>query len=424
MSRKSILTVSILALAVSSGIGNAQQTETKGETIVVTAMPLSETEKRLKDCIARACSPDEDIAATLAHAENQFISGDYTGARSTIRKSIGRNHDEAKNYPLDVSGLYRAGATIDAHLGERDDFLRSTVLSRDALKAGLPAEDPRILLSQLEVGDMRARLGYFKEAEGIYQGVAKRGAELNYPGVVARARLRDAWLFAEMSDPKIDETGEYRQKARQKYNAIITDYEGRAPNLVFTAKLGLARIDREDGNMGSTSQLITEFVPTAEAGSRPSLIYAPAINNRDVETSRHRIEGIEIPDTGSMDLKMLAYQTHGTAKKGPMELFDNHWADVGFWVRPDGTVADVEVLRARGHTRWLAPVFTSIKTRRYTPTKGDPTDPGFYFIERYTITSHYENDKSQTRVRGRGAMPRIERLDLTVEPPAQTKPTS
>ena len=54
--------------------------------IVVTGTPLAESAKRLKDCIARHCPPKEDIDASLAHAENQFIAGDYLTAL------LGRTH--------------------------------------------------------------------------------------------------------------------------------------------------------------------------------------------------------------------------------------------------------------------------------------------------------------------------------------------
>lgn len=417
MTRPSLLTVSIFALVASASIGvvNAQETDSQGETIVVTGTPLSVTEKRLRDCIARNCPPDEDIAATLAHAENQFLGGDYTGARSTIRKSIGRNKDEAKGYPVDVSGLYRAGATVDAHLGEHDDFLRSTVLVRDSLKAGLPETDPRILMAQLEVGDMRARLGFPDEAENYYKGVQKRADELGYPGVVALARLRLALLTSSRAEPGSDMVTHYRAEARKLYTSIINDYEGRAPNVVLVAKIAMARLDRAEGKGDSTTQLIAEYGPTTKAGNRPTLVFAPSLYNDESSNAANR--------AGLGSAKSDDYGTSSTLSQMPMELFDNHWADVGFWVRPDGTVGDVEVLRSSGHRDWLKPVFTAIKGRRYTQTDTSPGDPGFFMMERYTITSHYRQ-VTGTRLRQRSPIPRIEMLDLTVEPPKAEKASS
>jgi hypothetical protein len=53
------------------------------QTIVVTGASLAETGRRLAGCLARHCPPDEDIAATLAHAENLFVAGDYRQAHAT-----------------------------------------------------------------------------------------------------------------------------------------------------------------------------------------------------------------------------------------------------------------------------------------------------------------------------------------------------
>src|ERR1700710_1139442 len=72
----------------------------KNNDIVVTGVRLQDSEKALKDCLARHCPPTEDIAATLAHAENEFVAGDYHDARKTLQSSVGRNKRFAKNYPV------------------------------------------------------------------------------------------------------------------------------------------------------------------------------------------------------------------------------------------------------------------------------------------------------------------------------------
>src|SRR4051812_17699393 len=107
--------LSSLLLATTAASAPNPQTE---QTIVVTGRSLQDTERALRECLARKCPPNEDIAASLAHAENLFVAGKYGDARRVTLAAVGRNHRYRKTYPIDVSGLYRANARIAAHLGE------------------------------------------------------------------------------------------------------------------------------------------------------------------------------------------------------------------------------------------------------------------------------------------------------------------
>ena len=88
---------------------------------------------------------------------------------------------------------------------------------------------------------------------------------------------------------------------------------------------------------------------------------------------------------------------------------------MGFWIGSDGRVSDIEVLRGEGTRQWLKPVFDQIKTRVYAPLRRTDNDaaPGFYMIERYSLTGRWTNDATGTHMRRREATPRIERLDIT-----------
>lgn len=59
--------------------------------IVVTGASLSDTERTLKNCMVNKCEPDADVRAAIAHAENQFVAGEYRDAKTTLKKAIGRN---------------------------------------------------------------------------------------------------------------------------------------------------------------------------------------------------------------------------------------------------------------------------------------------------------------------------------------------
>ena len=128
------LTVAVAALLLALPAASVAAPE---DTIVVTAKSLKQTEADLAACIARNCPPDEDVKATLAHAENQFVGGAYKGARGTLLQSVSRNRKHGAQYPVPVSDLYRGNARVAAHLGEASDFQSSTIASRDVLKKGV-----------------------------------------------------------------------------------------------------------------------------------------------------------------------------------------------------------------------------------------------------------------------------------------------
>src|ERR1044072_1211442 len=87
------------------------------QTIVVTAERLDDFRRALAECLARHCPTNEDVDASLALAEAQFVSGDYEEARRTVRASIHRNRGRAALFPEPVSDLYRADTRVERHLG-------------------------------------------------------------------------------------------------------------------------------------------------------------------------------------------------------------------------------------------------------------------------------------------------------------------
>ncbi|HEY5722857.1 MAG TPA: hypothetical protein VIT45_11100 [Allosphingosinicella sp.] len=66
---KHLCFLSLLALAAPASAQCGD--ESPGETIIVTGTSLAQTERNLRDRIARECPPEEDIAATPAHVENR-----------------------------------------------------------------------------------------------------------------------------------------------------------------------------------------------------------------------------------------------------------------------------------------------------------------------------------------------------------------
>ncbi len=384
----------ILLLASALTLPAAAQTNGDSE-IVVTGRSLKETADDLAACLARNCPPDEDIAASLAHAENQLLQGDYKDSRTTLLKSIGRNRKHGDKFPVEVSDLFRANSRVAEHVGEAKNFQLSVLDMRNTLKAGLGEKDPRVMVAQIEVGDSRAKLGFPDEAERIYQDVEKQALANGQNRVAMFARVRQALLAqtrAEASNLDSD-----RKDARKLLDDIISNPLPGAEEFAMAAQVMRARNDRKKGDASSTEAILREF---AERGgtTRPVLLFSEPIKRIDLSQDF----GNEQPPANTLQ-RLTALNSVGK------------WADVGFWINADGRVSDVEVLRAEGTKQWLKPVFDQIKTRVYAPLRRSDNDasPGFYMIERYTLTARWTDDATGTNMRRREATPRIERLDIT-----------
>ncbi|MBP6581055.1 MAG: hypothetical protein KA199_05925 [Sphingorhabdus sp.] len=361
--------------------------------IVVIGQSLKDTERAWQDCIARGCPPDQEIRAALAHAENQFITGDYRDAKTTINKTVGRNRKHGGQYPIEVSDLFRASSRISEHLGEADQFRLAVLDMRDTLREGLTEADPRAMVAQIEVGDSRAKLGYPREAIRIYRDVAEKAFKAGQARVGTYADLRRYLLeyaVADESNYKAD-----MDKALDGLQKMADGPPAGAEDFGLVAAVTLARLDRKAGNTDSTAAIVKRFADRGGA-NRPILLSA---------------EPIKLPDTAGLD------QKSGNVLAISQGNIEDRWIDVGFWVNANGLVSDAEVLRSSGNSRWSKLVIDSIVSRIYAPlkSKGDAAAPGFYMIERYTFTARYMDEVTGTRIRQRSPAPRIERIDITPE---------
>ena len=376
--------------------------------IVVTGRSLKDTADALAACLARNCPPDEDVAATLAHAENQFIGGEYDGARKTLLRSVSRNRKHGQAYPIPVSDLFRANSRVALHMGEGKSFQLAVLDMRDTLKKGVGENDPRTLVAQIEVGDSRAKLGHPEDARRIYKDVEEQAIALNQPRVAMFARLRGAILQYSLAEAA--NLPQEKDEGRAALEDIIKNPLPGATEFSLAARVMLARADRKAGNTETTADIVREFA-AAGGATRPVLLFSEPIERIDLTSN---FGDGQAP--GNTLQRLTSLET------------SDQWVDIGFWVDPDGRVSDVEVLRGKGNQTWLKPVFTHLNGRIYAPLKKDGKDGtlGFYMIERYTLTSRFTNDTTGSRIRRREATPRIERLDITPEnysPPADVAST-
>lgn len=395
MIRPMILIPALAALcAVPSGTtAQTAPPVTQGAEVVVTGVSLKDSAAALKACIARKCPPDEDIRATLAHAENEFVAGDYHAARAALQSSIGRNKRHAKQFPVQVSDLLRANSRVAAHLGESESFMANSADVVAALKAGLDDNDPRVLAAQIEVGDGYARTRQIEAAVEQYNGVARHAHALNLPVVEGYARLRTAILYAALSDR---DPGTYRGEANRAINVLVNGTDPRLKTFALAAKLLRAQMAAKSGDPAAIDRLVDEY-RSAGSGIQTVLLYAPKIKLP---------EQSDRSGSGGENINQLA-----------MENFENQWVDISFWVTPAGKVSDAQVLRQSPQLagRWVQPIVASIADRRYAPLKMDPQDPGVLRVERYSFTSHW-TERLGTRIRQREAIPQIEMVDLSRDP--------
>lgn len=154
--------------------------------------------------------------------------------------------------------------------------------------------------------------------------------------------------------------------------------------------------------MTRTNALIARF-SHGEGAARPLLISG---------------EPITLPDRTNNPEDLISNNA-ALQRLGPN--VDNRWVDVGYWINADGRVSDVEVLRQTGGGNWVQLVENSIKSRQYTPLRGEARlgSPGFYMVERYTLTAHYRNDCTGSMLRCRDPQLTIERMDLTPDDSAR-----
>lgn len=370
-----------------------------GSDVVVTGRRLSDTGAALTACLARHCPPDQDAQASMAHAENLFVAGRYGEARDTLRASLSRNRRFAKTYPVPVADLWRSEAHVSIHLGEADDYRSGELRSLDALRAGLPADDPRIVGQEIEVADSLAHLGKADAAISVYRGVARRARAMNLPVIEGYGLLRIATLYTALATA---ENGSlFRSEAMRAIRAISATTDPKLAPFREVASFLAAWIDAQEGDSRAADQLIASY--RNKATTRPILMFAPPIEQNANERA---FAGGEV--------------AHGQAG----EPGEGNWVDISFWIRPDGTVGDAGVLRAGPHLdrSWLKPVLTALSHRRYAPLALDKLDPGLLRVERYTRTNYAipGGRSTGTRLRTREGFPRIEMLDLTEEAPSQT----
>lgn len=367
----------------------------KDREVVVRGRPLAGTEKALSDCLARNCPPDQDIDATLAHAENLFVAGDYKEARIAMLASIRRNKRAAKRYPVHVADLYRANARVSAHLGEPRAPVQNHAASLYALRDGLPPGDSRVAVQRMELANSILHSGRLQPALNAFRDIADDAAKAGDKRVEGYARFRRAVIYTALVEAG---SVEYREAARKAIDWLLQ----RSDPAYAPMREGALVLSGREAIRKRGEPAVDELAARFGAGvTRPMVLHAPVVH----EVDRNGVSGTT---------------TLGMGNEGA----DEQWADIAYWITPAGRVADVEVVRGSPnlHRVWMKPYLQALAGRRYAPLAMAMAkdEPGLFRVERYTRVAEF-GTSTASRMRSRSGRTRVITLDLTPDDAGQAK---
>lgn len=397
---------SFLLLAASGTVaGQPQQPspppQTNGpQNIVVTGDRLADLRARLAACIASHCPPDMDIDATTALAQALFVANEYREARTVLLASIGRNRREAEDYPVPVSELYRANALVARHLGFDADAQRSTWEILHMLQRGIPVEDSRHFTARLEIIESLIAFGEYYQARDQLRELANRARAAGRDDVVTIAQMRGLWLRYIQAPDSSDVVRE-----------LVTLSNSADAARSLAAKRLLIRIYSARGQQREANALIAGL---GINGTRRTLLIAPyfdvAQQDNIVATTERTINGTANTPPPRPGENSPSQLLQANLADRMTDIYDQT-VDVGFRIRQDGTVAEVEVVNRSGAPGWEAPLMRSISGRRYAiAADGSET----YRVERYTYTAERRTrGLSGTHISNRSPRGRVEYRELS-----------
>lgn len=362
----------------------ARQSDLPSADIVITGNKMRDA---LDKCLARNCPPEEEVDAAMNAGAEHFAAGRYNEAVRTLRQAISRNKRYAARMPGPISDLYATYADVAQHFGTEDHFRRATWGSVTVLRKALGDTHPATIRASSRIGDMMVKLGRVEPADGAYRDAAEIAARAGNGDQAAVLTLRRAWLGLA--------TGRY-SAARRFLDQVERDRGGDvrfAPLLkVFRARIAFA-----EGDKDAIETLVAAM--RGVGGVEPLLLYAPPYPAFD-ESLRADVR------PGEDTLRSIVSTT------APLDRGGLQWADIGFWVRADGTTGDIDVLRPARRTEWTKPLQKQIARRRYAPAAAQTGDVGRYRIERFTLRSTFGVPTGMHIVMRYGP-PTLQVIDLT-----------
>lgn len=337
------------------------------------------------ECVAGGCTPLRDAQVSIAWAEQRFRAGAYLQAKRGLQAAISRNRDKAATDPKPVAALYEATATVAIHEGDRALYRESVGDRVRTLRENLPPNDPAVHAANLAVGDMWVKLSDTLAADGAYRQAQREAEARGDTATAISAAIRRAWLATNAND-------------KSRADAILDEVaasEGAQEASVQRA-LGVARLRlaARRGDEAAVARMVGEI--SGAQGSEPALYQSAAYP--------------ESASAAAADIQRRLGALVEPVRVESSELKGIKWADIGFWIRPDGRTEDVEVLRGSRALGWTDGMIKQIGTRRYAGVPSDAAGQGVYRIERYTLRATYRTPIGSLIARRAGP----ERLEMAV----------
>ncbi len=371
------LTLIVLALAAATVTSPSDPAE-----IVVLGIPLSKLKLDHDECLETRCATIKDVNVSVRYAEGLFKVGRYVESRRVLTASGSRTKAARKQEPVAVSNLYLALANVATHEGDQRIVRNSTFQRAAILHDALPLDAPESLAADMSVADLDNRAGDYPRAAHQYASLAIRAAAADHVRIFAALKLRQATV-AHLRR---------RETEASAFLAELTNAtdERLRPYRVASRALA-ARFAVDRGDKGAIDRLLGEL---ASEGPRtaPTLLWsaAPPVPSNPVAAT----PGDRVTDTETRSSDVIGLR----------------WADIGYWIKPDGSVETPVLLRGNLGDARVASLSAWITRRRYAPFFNDAG--GQYRAERVTLTADYAVPKGSLIAR-RLLNPRYEFLDIT-----------
>lgn len=308
----------------------------------------SRAEDALAACLERNCPPAQEVEASLQASVEQFVAGRYAVARRTLQTAIKRNRDHAAELPGPVSSLYATLATVAEHEGDTRLWTASARNNLTILRKYVGSDNRATLTEQISFGDTLLGMNQPQAADSTYATVQRVAIERNYSMLAAAATFRRALVaFAGR---------EY--KVAQRFADESVRLAGSDARLMGELRDTLnARIAIQKGDEGAIDALVARLRQSTDR--QPRLLYSKPVSELEAIG-----DGI---------------------RQDPWHDSEIRYADVGYWIRPDGRTSGVEILRDRGLGQWRPGILKQVGERRYVPLDVAGGHPGLYRIDRFTV---------------------------------------
>lgn len=355
--------------------------------IIVTARP--QTEKALADCLARKCGTREDAIASIHHAQAQFADGEYPDARKTLLASLGRNRGSEEEDPRAMSALWHALARVTLHNGDLQEYRRAALRSGSNLARADTVTTSEQVRGEVQIADALSMTG---DPDGTVRRYRSVGREPRARGDVELAEMME--LRAVYARSSFDG----RPAARRRLERAAEDSTLTPRARIAARGLAAQLQDRPGGKV----EALLEDVPVQSADAPLLLLRTP----QSVLGQQREAANRALANNDTVLFTMLQ------PRSGEARPYS--WADIGFWVRPDGSVAEAEVLRGSRNRGWTEDVIETVRGRRYAPFAAEAGSEGRYKIERVTLTYDHQTPAGSL-IRRRSGLPSYRFEELKIE---------